>query len=368
MLGHWVDIWISGWNNIIMTKHQNIFFNNDLDFNVSGGGIIENNVEILNLFFHDNCDTNSVCLIGNTLEWKPKIWIEFEQEKIRKLKELNMVCLMGDLSTFFVYCQQRFDNIEVNYYCFNLGLQANFINNALTRKNFISNQYTRKQGIYSSIGLMRLNRYILVKEGIDKGYNFYYPKITRNSSKDFEYQISQCLGVLAEEPIEINEKRLFGKEKLTVNDFNAKQIEMLSDCYINVVSTFPNTDWLIDKDDEKYFDTVLSKTIPFMLCEKNSNKSGLELLGFLPYKGFELKNDSNDNPILRWKLLLSDNEYIFKDLEKIKELYDKNQQVIEHNFDRLVNTDWRAERLSQYNKLPTFIKEQIDNNNFPFTK
>ena len=33
---------------------------------------------------------------------------------------------------------------------------------------------------------------------------------------------------------------------------------------------------------------------------------------------FELKNDSNDNPILRWKLLLSDNSKIFKSLGKIK--------------------------------------------------
>lgn len=350
-----------------MTKHQNIFFDNNLDFHIDRGGIIENDAEILTLFFHDNCDSNCTYLIGDTLEWKPKIWMEFEQGKIRKLKELNIVCLLGDLTDFFVYCRKQFSNVKVNYYSFNLSDQICAIENTLTRKKFISNRYTRKHGIYSSIGFMRLNRYILVKEAIDKGYNFYYPKITRNSSKDFEYQISQCLGVPMEEPKEIDERRLFGN-KLTQNEFNAKQIELLSDCYINVVSTFPNTDWLIDKDDEKYFDTVLSKTIPFMLCEKNSNKSGLELLGFLPYEGFELKNDGNDNPVLRWKLLLSDNECIFKDLEKIKELYDKNQRVIEHNFDRLVNTDWESERLAQYNRLPTFIKEQIDSSSFPFMK
>ena len=350
-----------------MIKQQNIIFDNDLSFNTEQGGIVENDIERLNLFFHETCDTNSICLIGNKLEWKPKIWTQFEQEKIRKLKEVNIICLLGDLTDFFVYFQKQFSSVKVSYYSFHLGFQINFIKDTLTRKKITYNQYTRKQGVYTSTGTMRLNRYILIKEGIDKGYNFYYPKILYNVSKDFEYQISQCLGLSTEKPKEINERRLF-RNDLTQNEHNAKQIEMLSSSYINVVATIPNTDWLIDKDDEKYFDTVLSKTIPFMLCEKDSNKSGLELLGFLPYEGFELQNDSNDNPVLRWKLLLSDNEYIFKDLEKIKELYDKNQRVIEHNFDRLVNTDWEAEKLSQYNKLPTLIKEQIDSSSFPFMK
>ena len=341
-----------------MIKHQNIFFSDyDLDFKADKGGIIDDGTEILNLYFEDNNNPNSLCLIGNTLEWKPKIWIEFEQEKIRKLKELNIVCLLGDLKKFFVHCQQKFSNIKVNYYSFN-RFQINSIKDTLTRKKFISNQSAKTQGIFSSTGSMRLNRYILVKEGIGKGYNFYHPAIPNNVSRDFEYQISRCIGAQIEDPVEINETRLFGND-LTQNQYNAKQIEILSSSHINFVATFPNTDWLVDKDDEKYFDTILCKTIPFMLCEKDSNKSGLELMGFLPYKGFELENDSNDNPVLRWKRLLSDNEYIFKDLEKIEELHHINRPVIGHNFDRLVNTDWEAERLDQYNRLPSFIQESI---------
>jgi hypothetical protein len=33
-----------------MIKQQNIFFDNSLDFNTTGGGIIENDTETLNLF------------------------------------------------------------------------------------------------------------------------------------------------------------------------------------------------------------------------------------------------------------------------------------------------------------------------------
>ena len=77
-----------------MIKHQNIFFDNSLSFDINNGGIIKDDTEIINLFFHDNTNSNSMCLIGNKLEWKPKIWTDFEREKIMKVKEINIVCLL----------------------------------------------------------------------------------------------------------------------------------------------------------------------------------------------------------------------------------------------------------------------------------
>ena len=183
-----------------MIKHQNIFFDNSLSFDINRGGIIKDDTEILNLFFHDNTNSNSMCLIGNKLEWKPKIWTEFEREKIIKVKEINIVCLLGDLTGFFHWCQKQFNNIKVNYYSFPLYLQASDINDTLSRKKFRFKQI-RTQGIFASIGTMRLNRYILTKEGLEKGYDFYFPKITHDNSKDFEYQISQCLNIPKEEAI-----------------------------------------------------------------------------------------------------------------------------------------------------------------------
>jgi hypothetical protein len=342
-----------------MIKQQNVFFDNSLDFNATGGGIIENDTEILNLYFEDNCDSNSLCLIGNLLEWKPSIWMQCEQEKLEKLKEINIVCLMGDLLDCFYYCQKKFINTKINYYLYNLHLQTKFIQNSLINKKLLPSQGQRKKNIYSSTGTMRLNRYILIKEGLDKGYDFYHPGISYNVSKDYEYQIGQCLNSPIQLPNEFEERRIF-KNYLTQPEFNEKQIQLLSDSYINFITTFPNTDWLKDKDDEKYFDTILCKTVPFMLCEKNSNNTGLELLGFLPYMGLDLKNDGNDNPVLRWKSLLVDNEHIFKDKERAKELYYQNQQVIEHNYKRLVNTDWESESRAQFNRLPTFIKDYLN--------
>jgi len=342
-----------------MIKHQNISFHGHLNFNVGEGGIVDKDTEILNLFFQDNGDVNSLVLVGNYLEWKPKIWMEFEQEKLKKLKEINIVCLMGDLLEFFYYCQKQLPFVKINYHNYCIFDSINLIKDTLTRKNLLV-ETVRKNIVHSSIGTMRLNRYILVKEGLANRYNFYYPAISYNLSKDYEYQISQCLNTKVQPAKEFKENRMFGNN-MVQNEFNAKQMKVLCESYINIVSTFPNTDWLKDKDDEKYFDTILSKTVPFMLCEKNSNLSGVELLGFLPYEGFNLKSDSHDNYVLRWKSLLEDNKHIFKDKEIAQELYNKNQGVIEHNYNRLVDTDWEAERLAQYNTLPTFIKNYLDN-------
>ena len=342
-----------------MIKQQNIFFDNLLDFNVTAGGIIENDTETLNLFFHDYCDSNSLCLIGDCLEWKPSIWMEFEQEKIEKLKEINIVSLLGDLTALQSYCKKLFPDIKINYYAHGLGFQIIPIRDTLSRRTALPvHRNIRDRVLHTSIGTIRLNRYILLKFLLKYNFDVFYPSIPYHISKDFEHQISQCLGTSADSPIEINERRVF-ENNLTADEFNIKQIEILSESYINIVATFPNTNMLRYCHDEKYFDTILTKTVPFMLCEKNSNSTGVEPLGFLPYVGFDLKSESDDNPVLRWTSLLEDNEHIFKDKQRVKELYDKNQRVIEHNYNRLVKTDWEAERLAQFDRLPTFIKEQL---------
>ena len=86
----------------------------------------------------------------------------------------------------------------------------------------------------------------------------------------------------------------------------------------------------------------------------------MKSLGFLPYVGFNLKSDTKDSPVLRWTSLLQDNEHIFKDKQQAENLYDRNRYVIEHNYNRLINTDWEAERLAQFKTLPTFIKEYLN--------
>jgi hypothetical protein len=344
-----------------MIKHQNIFFDNKLDFNTTGGGIIENDTETINLFFHDHCNSNSLCLIGDSLEWKPIIWMEFEREKLEKLKEINILSLLGDLTALQSYCKILFPNVAVNYYAHNLSLQIMPIRATLsTRPALPAHKRIRDHVFRTSIGTMRLNRYILLKFSLKHNLNLFHPAVTYNVSKDFEYQISQCAKTAMQQPTDYKQNRIF-TEEMGPHEFNTRQLKLLCNSYINFVATFPNTDWLKYCNDEKYFDTILTKTVPFMLCEKNSNTNIREsTLGFLPYTGFNFENDGNDNPVLRWTSLLEDNTHIFKDKEQVKELYDANQRVIEHNYNRLVNTDWESERSAQFNRLPTFIKDYLN--------
>lgn len=343
-----------------MNKHQNIIFKNNLDFKILEGGIIKKDTKILNLFFADISSSNRLCLVGNSLEWVTKIWIDHESENLQKLDEINIICLMGDLSKFALHCQQLFSKVKINYYLANLYLQKKSIYRTLINQRSLSNKNQKEILVYSSIGTMRLNRYLLVKESIEqKLNNIYYPHIPLSISHDFENQISKILNTNIQEPKEFYENRLY-TEALTQNEFNSKQIKFLEKVYVHIVVTAPNTDWLVNKDDEKYFDSILTKSIPFMLCEKASNINGLKLLGFLPYEGFDLTSDNIKNPILRWHGLIRDNISFFKNKEKIMELYNKNRFVIEENYKRLINTDWEKEAVEQFNNLPNFIKEFLN--------
>lgn len=340
-----------------MIRHQTIAFVGWLDFNVSGGGIIDKNTEVLNLVFSDNGQSNMMTLIGNTFEWKPKIWTDFEQHKIEKLKQLNIVCLTGDLTAYFNYCKKTFPNVEVRYFDYSSYDISITMKGPLRRKTVVENtDAIRNNTVFCSIGTMRINRYMLVKEALSHGYSVYHPEITYNQSRDYEYQISQCLSDFKQSPRKYNNSRLF-KEIMHQEDFNSKQIQNLLSSFVHFVVTFPNTNWLKDKEDEKFFDTVLCKTLPFMLCEKDSNNSGVELLGFKPYMGFDFSKDSDENHIRRWQGLLEDNRKTFQDIEACKEIYGMNEDVIEFNYKRLLETDWNTLKSQQYDLLPNTVKD-----------
>ena len=346
------------WNSIIMIKVQHIVFNNSLDFKIQQGGIVEQGVEILYIYFADNCDSNSLCLVGRQLEWKPEIWIDLEKEKLQKVKEINIVSLRGDLSKFSKHISNTFKNTEVKHHAFPLHMQKGLITSVLETKSNLPVVENRTKSVYSSIGMMRLNRYILVKESIDKGYdNIFYPAISQQQSRDYEYQIRQCNGVLSG-PITLEAKRLFDKP-MSLQEFNGKQIKHLSQSYVNIVASFPNSNWIQYGNCEKFFNSIMCKTVPFMLCEKDSNTAGLQNLGFLPYVGFELANDGIIDYVHRWQGLLHDNSHIFSDKTNAFEVYNKNLGIIKHNFDHLTKTDWASAKDQQFNNMPRAVQEYL---------
>lgn len=345
-----------------MTETQDIFFNHRLNFNLHADepGIVKKTTEVLNLYLEDSSDSNSLCLIGDRLEWKPSIWMSFEEEKISKLKEINVISLRGDASLVASYCKNKFPDVKINYYGFPLYLTIHRIKDTLKNTKYIPTGLPRSKNIFSSFGSLRLNRYIFIKESQKQDYdNVFYPAITESTSKSFEYEISKCAERPIHDSMQLAENRIFDTD-MTYFQFIPKAMRFIAQAYVNIVATFPNTNMIQDGDDEKYFDTILAKSIPFMLCEKDSNVTGVSLLGFQPYRGFDLTNDADENHVRRWESLLQDNRDIFSNAEKCQELYDMNREIVKANFDRLCNTDWDNEHLSQYKQLPTLAKEYLN--------
>lgn len=342
-----------------MIKHQNIKFDNRLKFNLQNGGIVDKDTDILNLFFLDHGNSNSLSLIGNNLEWKPAVWFNFEKENLIKMKEINIVSLLGDLNDFSLYCKKILPYTKINYFRHNLYGQVMPLKITLSNKSQVSNTNTKKHIFHTSIGTARLNRYILIKFAYKNNLILYHPSISLNQSKDFENQISASTGQELQQPVNLEAKRIYD-EVLTMTEFHPLHFQQIQDSFLNFVATFPNTDFLKYSVDEKYFDTILAKAVPFFLSHKDSNRDEIETLGFLPYEGFNLAYDNHDNAVIRWQGLLEDNLSFFKSKEKIEELYFKNKKIIDYNFDKLVNTDWMQERKIQYNLLPKVIQEQLD--------
>ena len=56
---------------------------------------IKEDTEILYLYFYDTTSATEYELIGNTLEWRPTIWIEHKKERLSILKKLILVSCNG---------------------------------------------------------------------------------------------------------------------------------------------------------------------------------------------------------------------------------------------------------------------------------
>jgi len=342
-----------------MINVQHILFDNSPGFfNIQQEGIIKKETEKLYIYFRDNCNSNSLSLIGDRLEWKPEIWFEFEKENFERVKEINIICLRGDLSGFTKHLQSLFPYIEFRYHPFTMHMHSFILKHTIVNKDRLLTKTFRQNSVYSSIGHMRLNRYILTKHSYNNGYgeNIFHPEITQQDAVDFEYAIKQCNGKSNGIPMAIKAKRLFDKP-MEQAEFNQEQVRHLSDSYAGIVAPFPNSNWVLDGHCEKYFNLIMCKTIPLMLCVKNSNNRGCKTLGFLPYVGLNFDKDSVDDYVQRWQGLLEDNYKTFSNEEKISEIYEKNYEIIEENFSRLVKTDWDKEKNNQYSKLPNLIKD-----------
>ena len=125
-----------------MIKEQNITFDN---FLTEEDYSIKENTEVLYLYFYDTTGATEYQLVGNKLEWRPTIWIEYEKERLATLKKLVLVSTNGKIDNFRVYLQRKFPADVVESYVFDQARLMNIILSKLEfklQKGWIIDQYS----------------------------------------------------------------------------------------------------------------------------------------------------------------------------------------------------------------------------------
>ena len=340
-----------------MIKEQTIFLD-ITPYNINNGSLINENVEILNLLINDKNAQTDCQLIGNVFEYKPLIWLEFEKEKIVKLKKLNIIyCNSSPTSILKNAIKNIFKSLEIEF--FNLFLSGTFIFFRLAQKlapkceNIETSN--REENCYVSIATMRLPRFFLVywcqQNNIN---NIGYPLLNKSEIEKFVYELTRYKNIDIDlDKYQNTEKRFFGN--ISQEEFYKKQIDLLLKTKINIVSHYPLYDYVTSVYDEKLSFPIACKTIPFFIDNISSNEC-LRNIGFEPYIGFDYSSDDIKDQAKRWQTLLDSNKKFFVDDKESTYLYELNQKIINKNYRILLETDWKKEAEKELLLLPENIK------------
>lgn len=342
-----------------MIKSQTIFLD-QTPYNVQSGSLISANTEILNVIIDDGTLQTDCQLIGDNMEYKPLVWLHYENKNICKMKELNFIFLQSKASgKLKKNITNIFPNLTINFYeLLHLGNYQFF---ELAKKIDLPTHTARQNCCYFSIGTMRLPRFYLAwycqRVGMN---NSGYPESGGNLFKDYMYQLEKIsVAELTFQEYKDKEKRFFGN--VDQGDFEKKQINLLSDSRINIVSHYPFYDYVTHFYDEKLSLPIRAKTLPFFFDNKGANDN-IRDLGFEPYVGFDYSAEHMDNFVMRWETVLQNNKKFFLEEKESKEIYDMNKNIIDNNYRVLMETNWREKALAECLQLPGHIRDAVENN------
>lgn len=322
-----------------MIKEQTIFLD-ITPYNINGSSLINDDTQILNIIYEDSTPQTDFFLIAKQMEWKPLVWMQEEKSRIDTLKSLRIVNLGGELrDEMKLSINSVAEGPEVIFY--NLPFVSRdllFRKECQDLKNMVK-ETDKIQSVFYSVGTMRLNRFVLLgwcqKNNIK---NIGQPLLSESDLAVLNHEYKRLLATDNNMEYKNKQNRLYGQIDQT--QFNRLQISQLSSSYINFVAFYPNYNLRDGYYDEKLWYPVLCKTIPFFVGNVNDN-SNLKMHGFRPYVGFDYSADSIPNPIVRWQKLLEDNKKFFLDINESKKIYNQNKEIIEYNYFRLIQTDWK---------------------------
>lgn len=345
-----------------MVKEQTIFLD-CTPYNIQKESLIHKNTEILNLLIDDGTPQTECHLIGNRFEYKPAIWLEFQKERVVKLKKVNIIFLQSEFTDLLKSSIRNIftslDNIEF----FNIYRTGNYKFFELAQRLapiFLAEN--RENNCYFSIATMRLPRFFLThwcqKNNV---INFGYPKLSQDRLSRFTYELNTY------QPVDTTDYQNVGRKffgYIPQAEFEKKQIGLICNSRIAIVSHFFFHDYLTSFYDEKISLPIACKALPFFIDNISSNKN-ISKIGFKPYIGFDYSSDNVINVVSRWQTLLDSNKKFFINDRDSKHIYELNRNIIDHNYNVLMKTNWKAEAKKELLSLPEKIRNIIlENTNF----
>lgn len=318
------------------------------------GSLIHSDTNILNLYIDDGTHSTNCEAVGNSMEWKPYLWLQHEKNRLRLLKKLRVIICEGKIPKWLKGLINQTADTEVEFFELLLSGSYKFYEDAkrLPKQDSI---IERDKKTYYSVGTMRFPRLIIAhwlqKNKVDVGK----PKIGNERLSILRQQISR-IGSYDTSDYEDIENRYFGN--LHEDSFKVKQSKLFHGHRIAIVSEQPWFDYMENFLCEKFADPVACKCLPFFIGNGDDNQH-ITRLGFKSYVGFSYDSLQKSNFIERWTALLEDNRVFLLESFYNESIYDMNRDIIDYNYEHLHNTDWEEKARLELQQLPQTVKDKI---------
>ncbi len=305
-------------------------------------------------------DDAKYSIVGSKMEWPPELWFEYEKEKIVAYKKLIIINILGRLQGFSKRLQEILPDLEIQVYDVPEISWSHFARE-VKEQHEKNNTIKKDKCIWSSIGVMRLNRFVFLQVMHDNLANICYPSMSQDKFNHLCYEVEKIseskFGSVAKIPLQ--GKRVFGKVK--PHEFNILARKNVQSSLFNICATQPCVDYYVQRHDEKFFTSVCDEVIPIFLNEPNANKESI--LGFKSYNLQSIQFENESNPVMRWKRILESNKEALTNFDFGKSVYESNIETIKNNKAVLYDTDWKKLANNKIQELPSSIIDIVNSTN-----
>lgn len=339
-----------------MSKEQVIFLDKET-FNPTNRSAIDDDTKILNVLIVDTAPLTGFSIIRDKFASNSLIWLEFEKIRISRLDKLRICMGMAKLtSKFKKTAQELFPDVEIEYceMLLNIGSTSLFKLAKQLAQQFPESP--KDKNLFYSSGTMRIQRFYLIHWlQQNKISDIGHPKLNAQDLETFVYQLSKFSNYDFSD-YKNDDKRFFGDIDIAV--FNRKSYSMRCRSRITIVTSHPYFDFAESNYDEKVAFSFASKSLPFFFGNPKDNANLVDL-GFHKYTGFDYSAEQNENLVERWQSTLESNKSFLLDKEQNFDIFQKNRQNIEFNFNLLISTDWEKKFLQELEKMPDLVRKLI---------